>query len=73
MKASKDLIEEVVEEKKKVSISFRSIACELETFSEFVPFNSNYQKLIYNSKLIDGVKIKMSSFVLKLNKRHNFK
>lgn len=70
---SKELIEEVIEDKTDVSLSVRSIACEAEQWSVFAPLIPDSKKFIFNSKLIDGVKLRMNNFVLKLNKRHNFK
>lgn len=72
MKESEDIINDVIDGRPQPFISVRSIACEDNEFSEYIPFAENAEKLLYNSKLIDGVKIKIGNFRWKLNKRHNF-
>ena len=69
---SKDVIEEVIDGKNQIQVSVRSIACDENEWSDFIPLIDNVERLLYNSKLIDGVIIKIGSFKLKLTKRHNF-
>lgn len=70
---SKDKIDEIIEANQtQIQVSVRSIACEENEWSEFIPLIDNVERLLYNSKLIDGIIIKIGSFKLKLNKRHDF-
>lgn len=69
---SKELIDEVIQDRTEIKVSVRSIACKTDEFSSFISFNEDAEKLLYNSKLIDGVRLKIKNFILKLNKRHNF-
>lgn len=70
---SKDKIDEIIEANPtQIQVSVRSIACEENEWSEFIPLIDNVERLLYNSKLIDGIIIKIGSFKLKLNKRHDF-
>ena len=50
----------------------RSIASKEDEFSKFKPYCKESEKLIYNSKIIDGLKLKFKYTTVTVNARHKF-
>lgn len=69
---NKDFIDALIENKVDFQFAVRTIASEQEEFSKFKPYSKESEKLIYNSKLIDGVKLKFKHTTVTVNARHKF-
>ena len=66
----KERIDGVIHDKKDFEVSVRTIASEPKEWSKFIPYNEAAIKLIYNTKIIDGVKFKFRYTTLIINARH---
>jgi hypothetical protein len=69
---NKHFINELINNKEALC-SYRTIIGEHKQFSPFKPLTTELMQFIYNSRLIDGVKIKKAGEPLatSLNARHN--
>lgn len=70
MLVNKERIDGVIFDKEVFGISVRSIASNQKEWSKFIPFDDKANKLLYNSKIIDGVKFKLKYTTLTFNARH---
>ena len=66
------MIEALLENKINFQFSVRTIASALDEFSEFKPYNEESEKLLYNSKIIDGIKFRFKHTTISINARHKF-
>lgn len=67
---NKERIDGVIEGKDNFTVSVRSIASKPKEWSKFIPYDEAAIKLIYNTKIIDGVKFKFRYTTLIINARH---
>lgn len=72
MLKNKKRIDDIIKEHdpKSFEVSVRTIADVPTKWSRFFPYNDSAIKLIYQSKIIDGVKIKFRYTTLIINARH---
>ena len=69
---NKDFIDSLIKNKVDFQFSVRTIASKENEYSKFKPYTKESEKLIYNSKLIDGVKLKFKHTTVSVNARHKF-
>lgn len=69
---NKDFINALIENKIGFQFAVRTIASEEADYSNFKPYTKESEKLIYNSKIIDGVKLKFKHITVTVNARHKF-
>jgi hypothetical protein len=69
---NKDFIDALIKNKVDFQFAVRTIASEEKEYSKFKPYTKESEKLIYNSKLIDGVKLKFRHTTVTVNARHKF-
>lgn len=69
---NKDFIDALIKNKINFKFAVRSIADPQEKFSKFVPYTKEAEKIIYNSNLIDGLKLKFKHTTVEVNARHKF-
>lgn len=62
----------MIEGQSDFQFSVRTISNKENHFSEFKPYSKSSENLIYNTKLIDGIKFKFKYVTLALNARHKF-
>lgn len=67
---NKERIDAIIKDKSDFEVSVRSIASNQKQWSKFIPYDQQAIRLIYNSKIIDGVKFKFRYTTLIINARH---
>lgn len=69
---NKTFIDSLIKNKVNFKFAVRTIASKPDEFSDFEPYSKESEKLIYNSKIIDGVKLKFKHTTVNINARHKF-
>lgn len=69
---NKNFINSLIKNKIDFKFSVRTIDSSERNYSEFIPYTKSSEKLIYNSKIVDGLKLKFKHTTVTINARHKF-